>query len=176
MINDYKIRRKKAIIILALYFLLIREWENNSQHTYQDYIEFNPNYKYCHSDYYAKTSYGKVYIDGKDFLLEDLDNSSLYVYIKDGRTNIFDPDFRVMDSYKILDYAQINEIISVLEHYEEEFPSRWNRSTNSLRSEWICHNILYYLNLFRSRTKDVDLNNFDELLFSSRILKRILNH
>ena len=34
----------------------------------------------------------------------------------------------------------------------------WNRSRGSLKKEWATHNALYSLGLFRSRTKDVDLN------------------
>lgn len=34
----------------------------------------------------------------------------------------------------------------------------WKRSMKSLKREWATHNLLYALGLWRSRTKDVDLN------------------
>lgn len=34
----------------------------------------------------------------------------------------------------------------------------WKRSDKSLKREWAVHNFSYSLGLFRSRTKDVDLN------------------
>lgn len=34
----------------------------------------------------------------------------------------------------------------------------WVRSLESLEAEWGVHNVLYRLGLFRSHTKDVDLN------------------
>ena len=34
----------------------------------------------------------------------------------------------------------------------------WLRSYRSMEREWATHNALYALHLFRSRTKDVDLN------------------
>lgn len=34
----------------------------------------------------------------------------------------------------------------------------WQRSIKSLKREWLSHNFLYALGLFRRRTKDIDLN------------------
>ena len=34
----------------------------------------------------------------------------------------------------------------------------WKRSFGSMKREWATHNLLYNLHLFRSHTKDVDIN------------------
>lgn len=45
--------------------------------------------------------------------------------------------------------------------FRGQFPSclgLWLRPLESLEAEWGVHNVLYRLGLFRSHTKDVDLN------------------
>ena len=54
------------------------------------------------------------------------------------------------------------EIIDILLKYEEENPSEWERTRDSMYWEWYFHN--YYCNngVEIERTKDVDLDNNDE--------------
>lgn len=41
---------------------------------------------------------------------------------------------------------------------KEPWSDVWNRTNGSMKREWASHNLLYNLHLFRSHTKDVDLN------------------
>lgn len=66
-------------------------------------------------------------------------------------------NLHIEDSYKV----RKKEMGVILEHIKmtATTPSLvWNRTMFSLRMEWAVHNALYALGLFRSRTKDVDLN------------------
>lgn len=53
---------------------------------------------------------------------------------------------------------QLYQIRYCYEHPENICSDVWLRTYNSLISEWVCHNALYRLGLWRSRTKDVDLD------------------
>lgn len=66
-------------------------------------------------------------------------------------------DLHIEDSYLVKSEGEMNYYLDL---YEHEMPESevWKRSYGNLRREWITHNFLYYLHLFRSRTKDVDLN------------------
>ena len=65
---------------------------------------------------------------------------------------------KVHDSYKVRSKAQmvglINQIRSLSSWYK--FTAR---STKSYLREWKSHNLFYDLHLFRTHTKDVDLNS-----------------
>jgi len=62
---------------------------------------------------------------------------------------------KIINSYQVTKRSRIKEILYVfkLEHSDIKF----NRDINLLVKEWIVHNRLYKLGLFRNRTKDVDL-------------------
>ena len=62
----------------------------------------------------------------------------------------------ITDSYKV----PKKDFKKVLDKYRMMFPSSevWKRSYNSLYREWAVHNACYALGLWRSQTKDVDLN------------------
>ena len=61
----------------------------------------------------------------------------------------------IEDSYLCEKY-QISYMIHVLRSRENS--DVWQRNDFSLKTEWYCHNFLYRVGIFRSRTKDVDLN------------------
>lgn len=69
---------------------------------------------------------------------------------------ISDNNLHLIDSYKVhkKDFAkELNEIKKKEPDYLV-----WNRGVPQMCLEWSCHNFLYMLGLWRSRTKDVDLN------------------
>ena len=68
---------------------------------------------------------------------------------------IGDVAIKIINSYQIKKRSRIKEILYVfkLEHSDIKF----DRDINLLVKEWIVHNRLYKLGLFRNRTKDVDL-------------------
>lgn len=69
------------------------------------------------------------------------------------------------DSYKISKKL----FGSALADVEEKHPSLkvWKRSKGSLKKEWACHNLLYRLGMWKSRTKDVDLDYGMSFLFEA---------
>ena len=66
-------------------------------------------------------------------------------------------NLHIEDSYKV---SSKEEMEAWLKLFHKECPDTnvWKRSYGSLEREWITHNVFYYLHLFRSHTKDVDLN------------------
>lgn len=72
------------------------------------------------------------------------------------RYKISDDNLHIIDSYKVPKKNFVRELSSA----KNLHPSSgvWNRSFNSLKKEWGVHNALYAIGIFRSRTKDADLN------------------
>lgn len=62
---------------------------------------------------------------------------------------------KIIDSYKITDKEVMLDFINKLREGNKEFQAR---TSLSYYREWKAHNILYKIGLFRSHTKDVDLN------------------
>lgn len=76
-------------------------------------------------------------------------------------------NLHIEDSYKIQSKRKIKEI---LKEIKKTATGRvFERSLNSLASEWIAHNRLYRLGIEKERTKDVDLNcpikKIDEIMY-----------
>ena len=65
-------------------------------------------------------------------------------------------NLHLVDSYKVPTRRfdrELNQIEAI--HPKSDV---WKRSRRSMRREWTTHNGLYSLGLFRSHTKDVDIN------------------
>lgn len=92
----------------------------------------------------------------ENFKLSDND-----IIIRDHRTSD-DPNFIIVDSYKIKNSIERLEILKLLLEYNKEYTSDWDRSLISMDIEWLIHNICYELDYEVNKTKDVDLNNADE--------------
>lgn len=111
------------------------------------------------SDYiYSK---GNIYIGSEEYLNEINYAKKDDILVLDER-NDEDPDIKIYDSHKIQETKLMMEILKEIKKYEENNPSKWNRSLESMRNEWMYHNLSYYLNYEVERTRDVDLNNADE--------------
>lgn len=67
-------------------------------------------------------------------------------------------NLHIEDSYQVRKRDMRNILNDI--HYKEfgALSNVWNRSMFSLQAEWWCHNFCYSLGLWRSHTKDVDLN------------------
>lgn len=81
------------------------------------------------------------------------------------KTNQPDPDFLVMDSYKITDEHNQNQILDAIVNYNTNNPLEnyeWNRTRTSLLKEWKIHNRAYEWMIKRDHTADCDFNNDDE--------------
>ena len=161
-----KIRRN--IILLSLIIIIGEKYYKN-EYQYKEEYEILEN-----NDAFARYSDGLVYI-GSKWYLENLDNVlENDILIVDERYTS-DPNMIIYDSYKIADTKTRNEIIEILNIYEEHNPSNWDRSIASMRIEWLCHNISYYLENETDRTKSVDLNNEDEEKYNpKKVLKKVI--
>lgn len=70
----------------------------------------------------------------------------------------------IYDSYKI---HSIDEMKFILNRIKEQFPNSSinKRSIFSLINEWRTHNLLHRLGVYKSRTKDVDLDINQPIIF-----------
>ena len=127
---------------------------------------------------FGEYSKGKIYIGDREFI-ESL-NGKIHkgdILIEQGYKvdeGYNDPNYKIYSSYLITDKSDRNDILNVLQNYNNKNPWGFNRSLDSMRIEWTVHNILYYLGYEQKRTKDVDLNNGDEDIYSNQILKRLI--
>ena len=67
-------------------------------------------------------------------------------------------NINVQDSYQVMDKKEIAEILHIIEHRYPECEVFKVRKWNNLISEWRAHSRLYNWGLFKSHTKDVDLD------------------
>lgn len=86
----------------------------------------------------------------------------IVVYI-DGKTHVInytpsEHNINVQDSYRFIKRSDINKILDSIHRFEDDSLVFANRERWSLASEWRVHTRLYKLGLWKSRTKDVDLN------------------
>ena len=163
---------KKALISVGLTVLLLGayvESDYNYNRTYEILDDSNPAF--------ASYSDGNIYIGNTRFL-KDIYYSGLYqdgdIFVLDKRNYDTNPDMKVISSCTIKDKNIRNDIIEVLQIYEEMYPSNWNRTTESMRLEWYMHNASYDFNYEKDRTCDVDLDNEDEDKYNNKILNKIL--
>ena len=120
---------------------------------------------------FARYSGGLVYIDDKEnhqCLLQEGD-----VLILDERY-YKDPNIKICDSYRVKTYKERKEILEILCLYEEMFPSRWDRSLESMLLEWSLHNKSFFFDYEIDSSTDVDLNNADEEKYDHVVLQKLL--
>ena len=133
-------------------------------------IRYNHNYEYRTNAPFAYYKGGNIYICNYAIINKIRDDSTEDIYIIDDR-NKEDPNFRICNSYEIIEPSEMNKILNVLLEYEKKYPSDWRRSVASMRREWIAHNICYYFDVEKNRTSEVDLNNEDENKYLALIKK-----
>ena len=63
----------------------------------------------------------------------------------------------VFDSYLVRSKKDIRAFLEETREQSDPDLAIMQRTLNSLVAEWRSHNLFYYLHVFRSRTKDVDL-------------------
>lgn len=147
------------------------------------FVHYNIDYKYTpeyeivseqETGYYANYRGGKVYIvkDEEDIKTLDLEEGDIVVI--DQRDYEPDPNFLIIDSYKVTNKEARNDVIEILFTYEKKFPSKWKRTRKTVRLEWYVHNKLYEYGIERQHTTDVDLNNKDEEVYNNDIYNNIL--
>lgn len=160
---------KRKIILISL-ILIIGERYYNNEYKYKNEYEILED-----NDAFARYNDGLIYI-GSKWYLNSLDTEENDILVIDSRKDPV-PNMVICDSYKIKDIKTRNEILEILDIYEKQNPSNWNRSMTSMRIEWFCHNMSYYLNHETERTKSVDLDNDDEEKYNpKKVLKKILSY
>ena len=127
---------------------------------------------YVLADTKDKYSYciGRVFIGSQEELdkLEDVTEKDILV-LDDRKAK--DPDMKIYDSGKVQLVSDMDEILQILLDYEKDHPTGWKRTLESMRNEWLYHNLSFYLNYKTNRTKDVDLNNADEETYKHLTIK-----
>lgn len=82
--------------------------------------------------------------------------------MKNDKYTITENNLHIEDSYKVRKKEIRSKLIEILvediRNHDPDCSNVWNRSDFSLQMEWAVHNALYALGLWRSHTKDVDLN------------------
>ena len=162
--------RKKVIILLSTYFtfLIMPKIKSND-----NFINYNSEYDSTEILCFAEYNDKKIFIANADLIESIIDENDNNIYIIDERFTK-DPNISICNSYRIKDNIKINDILKILEEYEKLYPSDWDRTFESMKSEWIIHNICYDLNINRTSTQNVDLNNNDQNTYDKNILTKIL--
>lgn len=75
----------------------------------------------------------------------------------EGRVALSCENTHIIDSYLIKSKKEMRAFLLGLREHCDPDMAVSVRSMHSLISEWRSHNLFYYLHVFRSRTKDVDL-------------------
>ena len=73
-------------------------------------------------------------------------------------------NIHIIDSYKIKSRKEKRQILEGLKETEPGCQVLKNRKMCSLINEWTAHNRLYRLGLYKSHTKDVDLNENNSII------------
>lgn len=69
-----------------------------------------------------------------------------------------DVNTHIEDSWRITGRSDMKEFLNIIREMTPEEEAVNKRSVKSMVREWRAHNLLYRLGLFKSHTKDVDLN------------------
>ena len=154
-------KKKKIILILSSCLVILNAPKIKADES--SYI-VSKDYEIGSSIPFATYNDSNVYIGDQDFIYSIRDDKTNDVYILDQR-DANDPSMSVINSYEIRKTKEMEKIIQVMLEYEELYPSKWNRTKNSMLIEWIMHNICYDINYKRERAEKVDLNNGDELKY-----------
>ena len=155
---------KKKVLFTSILITLILAYPY--KHKYRS------NYCILDDEAFASYSGGLIYIGDEEYInnLDNINNGDILV-IDERYKN--DPNMVICNSCDIKDKDIRNDILEVLCCYEEMYPSNWDRSIESMRFEWYCHNMAYYFNYKTDDSKEVDLNNADEEKYDNKILRRI---
>lgn len=169
--ENAKMRRKKDLLFYCMLVLMLFK---------QDTLEVEEKsiVEICSTSIFPYGTYrnGNIYIcklGEEEYYLEN--TSSNDIVCVDGREQS-DANMKIMSSYKITNRQDMEEILRVLERYEYENPSKWNRTIPAMKNEWVVHNACYFLGLQTDRTDDVDLNNEDESLYNLEFITKILGN
>ena len=111
---------------------------------------------------------GNIYL-GSKYKIEHFTGAEEGDVLVIDERNATDPNCEIVNSNSIHDLNIREEIIEALLCYEEKYPSKWDRTKESMMLEWFCHNVMSIFNYKPHRTNDVDFNNADEKTYRLKI-------
>lgn len=156
-------KRKKLLLSLLILSIYL-----GYRHKYQKEYELLPDT----NEAFAKYDEGCIYIGDEEFL-SGIDTNEGDILVEDQR-NEKNPNMVIYNSCNIHDKDDKNMVLEVLEEYEKENPSDWNRTIESMRLEWLMHNIGYNFNYKKDHTTDIDLDNEDEVKYNKKLINQLL--
>ena len=164
-------KQKKAIFLLAAYLIILFTPKLKKE---QHKVAYNDQYQIEDDNRFA--TYGPYNIYIYSGIQKTDDNNPYNIYIIDKR-NSDNPNIRIQNSYQIRNKKEMLEILKILLEYENQYPTDWYRTIESMKNEWISHNIGYILGLETARTEEVDLDNNDEENYQNlpNIINTLLN-
>ena len=157
-------KRKKILLYTAILTLIV-----GYRHKYHNHYELLKD-----SNAYASYDEGLIFVGDKEYL-KGITYHEGDILVEDQRDGD-DPNFLIYNSYKVNDKDDRNDILNVLLEYEKEYPSDWDRSIESMRQEWLFHNMGYYFNYKTDHTTDIDIDNDDEDKYNKKILSYIFKN
>ena len=119
---------------------------------------------------YAVIPTGKVYIGDENYINNVVHNDNDILIIDERVDN---NNMKIVSSHQIDDKDIQNTILYIIDEYEKEYPTAWDRSIESMRIEWHAHNFFYKLNFKKTNTADVDFETSEENFYNNEIVKRV---
>ena len=154
----------KAILSISLITSLMVFYNHNH--------EYSNNYEIIGSTAYARYEDGNIYIGDEEYINSLTNICENDILVVDER-NSTDPNFKIIDSYRIKDKDIRNDIICAICDYNNEYPCNYYRSIESMRLEWFVHNIAYHLNYEVDRTRDVDFEISEEDDYDNKVFSKL---
>lgn len=161
-----KLKKRLAIIGVFVMLLSYNLSHSDYSHSYYEILDES-------EDAFAKCSSGYVYIGNEEFL-KDINFVENAILVEDQRFEE-DPNMKIYSSCDIRSNCARNEILEILQKYEEMYPSPWDRTIDSMRLEWLMHNLSYEFSYQQPRTKHVDLDNEDEEVYKHKLLQKVFH-
>lgn len=161
-------KNKKKFLILStcIIFLITPKVKANNNVK----VSYNDEYQIDSIIPYASYRNTNIFISREGIINKIRNDNSNDIYIIDKRF-LKNSNMSISNSYEIRNIDEMSIIIDIILEYERQYPSNWNRSKESMLNEWVIHNISYYLNIQRHRSKEVDLDNNDEKKYILNLIK-----
>lgn len=156
------LNKTSRIIILTIVFI-----------TLTTINKLNPNHTNNYQILKNEKAYAR-YDDGLIYIISDKEKPNIKlnkgdILVIDSRRKK-DPNMIVKSSFEIRNKDKRNTIINVIQEYEKDYPSKWERSNETMRLEWLIHNMSCDCNYKSSHSCSVDFNNGDEKKYNKKIL------
>lgn len=150
-----KIKKVFVATILSITTLL-------SIHKISEELTIDPSTITYNGNYSSEDCLYATYCNQDVYISKDIDELTSDISVLDLRDDC--SDIKILSSYKVRGIKDKAYILSIISNYNANYPSdnKWDRTRNSLLNEWYVHNLLYDLNLYEERTKDVDFENSEE--------------